>query len=79
MNNYATRMANIKTYRHDLGKHIQAIRKGHGISQEALAERIGKSRVQIGYIEQGARTPSVDILLDISEVLDVPMRDLFDF
>ena len=72
-------MADIKKYRRELGQHLQKIRKEHHVSQEDLAELIGKSRVQVGYVEQGARTPSLDMLLDVSEALEVPMHSLFDF
>ena len=76
---YRSAMADIMVYRQALGANIRKLRKGRKVSQERLAEIIGASRVHVGYVEQGKRTPSLDLLLDIAEALDVPMRDLFDF
>ena len=49
------------------------------ISQERLAELTGTSRVHVGYVEQGTRNPSLDLLFRIADALDVSMPDLFDF
>lgn len=72
-------MEEIVAYRVELGAHIQDLRKSLGVSQETLAASIGKSRVFVGYIEQGSRTPSVATLLEISHALQVPMSKIFDF
>ena len=72
-------MVDIKDYRQALGKRIRYLRKLREYSQEELAELAGISRVHMGYVEQGARTPSLDLILKLSGVLHVPMRELFDF
>ena len=40
-----------------VGRRIQALRKGKGLSQEQLVELLVMDRVSIGYIEQGRRSP----------------------
>lgn len=36
-------------------------------------------RVSIGYIEQGKRAPKLSTLYFMAEVLDVEIKDFFDF
>jgi transcriptional regulator with XRE-family HTH domain len=60
-----------------LGKTIQRIRKGRGLSQEALAEAVNISRTHMGHIEQGRRIPSITLLDNIASALKVPIRELF--
>ena len=49
------------------------------MTQEDLAEKVGVSRVYIGYVEQGRNTPSLEILEKIAKNLKVKLRDLVDF
>lgn len=61
-----------------LGRRIQVLRKGKGLSQERLAERLGMDRVSIGYVEQGRRSPRLSTLYAIADALDVRVIDLFE-
>lgn len=61
-----------------LGRRIQVLRKGKGLSQERLAERLGMDRVSIGYVEQGRRSPRLSTLYAIAAALDVRVIDLFE-
>ena len=54
-----------------LGNRIKMIRVAKGLTQEKLAERIGKSIGLIGQIERAEAMPSVDTLVDIICVLNV--------
>lgn len=54
----------------DLGTRIQTLRKQQGLSQEELADRLGLSRQAIGKWETGGSMPSIDNLLELSEILD---------
>lgn len=65
-------------FRKELGKHIQAVRKERGLSQEELASKIGLDRVAVGYIEQGIRSPKLRTLFQISNALNLNIKDLFD-
>jgi len=54
-----------------LGRRIKAVRIAQRLTQERLAERIGKSIGLVGQIERGEAMPSVDTLLDIFRALGV--------
>lgn len=62
-----------------LGEQIRNIRKACGLTQEQLAELLEIDQKQVSCIERGINTPSMDRLQKIAEVLDVSVRDLFDF
>lgn len=52
-----------------LGRKIQHKRKGMGLTQEELADKVGISRAYMGYIEQGRNAPSLEVLEKIARVL----------
>jgi transcriptional regulator with XRE-family HTH domain len=55
---------------------IKKYRNDKGFTQEDLAEKVGVSRVYIGYVEQGRNTPSLEILEKIAKALKVSITDL---
>ena len=61
-----------------IGKKIKRIRKALGLSQIALAERIGISFQQIQKYEKGASKISVLRLQQISEALDTNINIFFE-
>ena len=61
-----------------IGLNILRYRKEQGITQEQLAEMIGYSRQQIQRVETAYAAPSVALLLDISEALNVPIEKFFE-
>jgi transcriptional regulator with XRE-family HTH domain len=54
-----------------LGERITRLRKLKGLSQYALAERLGFSRGKIANYEQGSRQPDYDTLRIIADFFDV--------
>jgi putative transcriptional regulator len=62
-----------------LGRHIQKVRKAHGVTQEQLAEKIGTSTPWIGHIETGRELPNVKMLQKIAHALRVKMKDLIPY
>lgn len=64
-----------------IGLNIACYRKLRGISQLTLAERVSLSRTHISNIEAPNMPTaiSMDALLDIADVLEVPARKLLDF
>jgi transcriptional regulator with XRE-family HTH domain len=60
----------------DLGEAIRSRRRDLGISQEALADRIGIDRTYLSGIERGERNPSYTNLLRIASALRVPFSEL---
>nr|MBQ4454841.1 helix-turn-helix transcriptional regulator [Clostridia bacterium] len=62
--------------RKKLGERMKYQRSLQDLSQEALAEIVEQSRVNIARIENGDRLPSVDVLVKISNALHVSVDDL---
>lgn len=54
-----------------LGMQIFTYRKLIGMTQADLAQKVGISNSYIGHIERGTRKMGIDILVKISEVLNV--------
>ncbi len=65
----------------ELGYNIAYYRKHAGLTQEQLAERVGISRQHMGAIEAPniCRPISLDLLFNISTVLDIPPSKLLVF
>jgi putative transcriptional regulator len=59
------------------GHPVAAARKRVGLSQQALAERIGVGRQSIARIEGGTQTPSVEMALAIAAAVGEPVEALF--
>ena len=62
-----------------LGERIREIRKSKGFTQEQLAEMIGVEPRHISRVEGGYNSPSIERLAKISEVLEVPINEFFNF
>lgn len=65
----------------ELGQAIAYYRKYRGMSQEALAERIGISRSHLASIEAPnvSKGISVDAVFSIAKVLEIDTYKLFQF
>lgn len=63
--------------REKLGKKIQKLRKDQGISQEEFAHKVGISRTHAGHIEQGRKSPSLEVLEKMAKVLKIRVKELF--
>ncbi|MBC2369360.1 helix-turn-helix transcriptional regulator [Listeria booriae] len=55
---------------------IKIARQKKKISQKELAEKLNITQQAVSYYENGSRIPDENALLDISEVLDVPIEYL---
>ena len=64
-----------------LGLTIAYYRKLRGLTQAELAEATNLSRTHISNIQapNGKTSISLNTLFDIADVLEVPVKDLFDF
>lgn len=49
-----------------------------GMTQQALAERVGVTRQTIISIEKGKYRPSVDLAIRLARVFSVPVEELFE-
>ncbi len=61
-----------------IGLNIMRYRKEQGLTQEQLGEMTGYSRQQIQRVETANAAPSVAILLEISDALQVPLERLIE-
>ncbi len=59
-----------------IGKRIKKYRTQKNMSQEELAALIYVTPVHISYVENGSRTPSLDLLVLIANALEVTADDL---
>lgn len=62
-----------------LGLNIAYYRKARGFSQNALAEKINISRTHMSRIETAECAVSLDVIFDICRVLNIAIKDIFDF
>ena len=63
----------------NLGRNIKYYRNQLGLTQQKLADKIGKGLNFVGKIEVAYSKPSFDTIIQISEALNVELKDLFDF
>ena len=61
-----------------IGLNIMRCRKEQGLTQEQLAEMAGYSRNHLQRVETASSKPTVGLLLDLSEVLNVPVEQLME-
>jgi transcriptional regulator with XRE-family HTH domain len=59
-----------------LGEAVRALRRGRGLSQEALAELAGLSGNYVGDAERGERNVSVRAIWQLADALGVPASQL---
>lgn len=60
-----------------LGKRLKDLRKDQGLTQEELGKKINVTKVSISCYENETRTPSLETLIELSEVLHVDPSYLF--
>lgn len=60
-----------------IGIQIASTRKDRNLFQTQLAEKIGRSRVSVVNIEKGNQLPSVFLLWQIAQKLEVPIEHFF--
>ena len=59
-----------------LNENIKAIRKSKGLSQQELAVKLNVVRQTVSKWEQGRSVPDSDMLISLSEVLEIPVSTL---
>lgn len=60
-----------------IGERIKQARQVSGLSQQALAEKVGVSAKAISKYERNLDTPSSDVLLRLGQALDVRLDYFF--
>ena len=61
----------------NLGGVIKDIRKSNGFTQEEFAEKLDVKTNYVSMIERGERTPSLNLLADISDKFGVELHQIF--
>lgn len=62
-----------------IGQRIQKIRKLKNLTQQSLSEKIGCSVSFLSRIERGVNTGSLKLFVKIAAILNVPLKEFFDF
>ena len=61
-----------------IGLNMMRYRKEQGLTQDQLSEMAGYSRNHVQRVETAVCKPTVGLLLDVSEVLGVPVERLME-
>jgi transcriptional regulator with XRE-family HTH domain len=61
------------------GRQVQGLREAKGLTQEQLADRIGRSVDTVGNIERGVNATRIEVAYQIATELGVRLPDLFEF
>ncbi len=61
------------------GMRVQALRRRRGLTQEELAEAIGKSVDTISNIERGFSSTRIETAQAIADMVEVTLAELFEF
>ena len=56
---------------------VEECRLARGLSRQQLADLVGVHYQTIGYIERGEYSPSLSLALNLAEVLEVEVTELF--
>ena len=62
-----------------LGKNIKNARQANKLSQEKLAELIGKTRNYVGMVERAELNISAKAIFDFAQALNVEPKSFFEF
>jgi len=60
-----------------IGENLRAWRRARGMSQRALAERVGISTYMLALYERGERTPDGETLCALADALNISLSTLF--
>lgn len=65
------------TIKKNISKNIAKYREAANISQKELAKRLGVVPSRISNWETGANCPTIDILFEVCEILNVSINDIY--
>lgn len=69
----------MKTTKQLLALRLKELRKSRGLTQEKLAEMIGRDTKHISKLEIAGSYPSIETLERIANALNVELKDIFNF
>lgn len=62
-----------------IGQNIKKYRQAKGLSQEKLSELLDANSKFVGHVERVERFISLKKLIQVSQILDIPLLKFFDF
>lgn len=71
-------VADYQSARQRFADRLRMRRLEKGLTQEGLAELIGKTTEHISFLERAERSPSFELLLDLARVLELSVASLLD-
>jgi transcriptional regulator with XRE-family HTH domain len=74
----ATAVSSSPSTEFDFSKRLSAVRKEHGLSLGALAQRTGMTKGFLSLIERGLKAPSISTLLKLSQAYGISVSALLD-
>lgn len=69
----------MSTLRSKFGQRLKHLRQARGFTQEELAEALNMSVEFVSFMERGVNGPSFDTLEKLAAILQVEVKELFDF
>lgn len=69
----------MQSFKQKFGKRVRELRKSKQMTQETLAELISMEPSNISKLECGMHFPAPEKIERIANILDVEIKDLFDF
>ncbi len=67
----------VDAIRKNISKNIGKYREAKGMSQKELAKKLGVVPSRISNWETGANCPTIDILFEVCEILEVSVNDIY--
>jgi transcriptional regulator with XRE-family HTH domain len=61
-----------------MAKRLKTLRRGRGLTQEALAARAGLSRTYLARLETARQDPTLSTLVKLAKALRVPVTALLE-
>ena len=61
------------------GQALKLLRRYQGLNQSALAKKLNVSRSYVSELENGNRTPSLDLLSRYAKIFNIPVSSLVFF
>lgn len=62
----------------NFGAKLKLLRKGQGLTQQQLSDRIGVAKSVVSYYESGDRYPSYDVIIKIAHIFHTTIDYLLD-
>ena len=73
------RLMDASELKRQFGRHVQGLREAAALTQEQLAERIGRSVDTVSNIERGVNATRIEVAYQIATAVGVRLPDLFAF